>query len=631
MRKFTPLLLGLLAAVMLAVNGCDKLGITDTNNDNDDGIVLTLNVSTIPSESFSGKTIRASLWSNWGDDTPYKYSDVVAGGSSATIRITNLAVGSYHVVVAIDEENNGFPDGPVDPGDRFWAALNVQIDSSKTITWPNYAWQRNHDHIFGIQNIPAGNDGKVCAMGLLPQGTDVFNYLPENPIGGAALIYNNSAVISINPPPGEDYENWELPQGIYDLWAIIDMDSDPEDWFDTIGVGDPITEGDYIYSQLNWEYDEYMNDEDFLITADFSLYQPITVTFNLSFRPDVDMDGHEVLLSLWDGLDPEEDVKYMKVIEVSGSTATGTLNIISADTLNIVLFGDRTNDGIMGPDDPLDQGDYLWGALNVPFTGDQTVTVESQWWQTAHSLVVLIDNLPSGCEGKVASIGIFADNANPFDEETQSYMGGGAAVYNRSAVICPTPHEWDTTYFLANGDYDVYSLIDMDGTWDDYESEGYNPISQGDYYCKFDLSYTSDPYATINPLEFHGNYTPAVGVTGNVTCPTFTPGQGDIYLFLFKTNPLFDSTAENVSTISITQPGDYWIPYFPDSTVYVVGFWDADGSGGNEGPTQNDMIGGYGAPPVDSLEQVQISPFIGASDIDFELNIVFDTAQFGGN
>ncbi len=631
MRRFTPLLLALLAPALIIMNGCDKLGINDDNN-NDQGIVLTLNVATPSNQSFVGKTIRASLWSNWGDETPYKYVDVVAGGSSATLNITNIASGSYHVVVAIDDEQNGFGDAPAERGDRFWAALNVPINENDTITWPNYAWQRSSDHIFGIQNIPDGNDGKICALGLFAQGRDIFNNFPEpdSLMGGGALIYNNSAVISINPPSGEDYGTWELPEGIYDIWALIDMDNDPEDWFDTIGIGNPISEGDYIYSRLNWEYDEYVNDEDFLITANFALYQPLTVTFNLSFRAEDGMDGHEVILSLWDGLE-DDNVKYMKFVNVDGTTATGTLNLISPETLNIVIFADKTNDGFMGDDEMLDQGDYLWGALHVPFNTDQTVTVQSQWWQTAHSLIFLIDNLPTGCEGKVVSLGIFDDGANPFSSEAESYLGCGAAVYNRSAVIAVTPHVWDTTYFLPNGDYDVYSVIDMDGTFDDYETPGYNPLSQGDYYCKFDLSYEDDIYTEIEPLELHGSYTPAVGVVGNVTCPTFIPGQGNIYLFLFKTNPLFDSTAENLSMTFIPEPGDYWIPYFPDSIVYVVGFWDADNSGGDEGPTQNDMIGGYGAPPVDSLDEVQIQPLVGATDIDFELGIQFDTAQFGGN
>ncbi|MEE9553399.1 MAG: hypothetical protein V3W18_03790, partial [candidate division Zixibacteria bacterium] len=63
-------------------------------------------------------------------------------------------------------------------------------------------------------------------------------------------------------------------------------------------------------------------------------------------------------------------------------------------------------------------------------------------------------------------------------------------------------------------------------------------------------------------------------------------------------------------------------------TVYAIGFWDTDNSGEWDGPSQYDMIGGYGV-SIDSLETI-VSSELGVGGIDFVLDTPFDSTQHGG-
>ncbi len=360
-----------------------------------------------------------------------------------------------------------------------------------------------------------------------------------------------------------------------------------------------------------------------------------TVTFNLTC-PDEELDGHEISASLW--TDWGDETPY--VIEdttISGISTTIIITDVASGTYHLMVVIDSQGDGF-SEEGPVEQGDVFWGALNVEINEDKTISVPENYWQYYHSIVFGIQGIPSGHNGELIGTGIFEDGANILEFNTEPLMGGLGFVYNNAALIAMEPTDyWDDSLWyewqLESGNYDVWILVDHDGTIEEWEdSSETSPITIDDLYYSFDYDFDSADFEDYWKLVT-GTFSNIVGITGTVSCSTWNDTGGDTYVMAFPLNPLEQDSLTGVEPFAmdiLEEPGAYSLPMFAGDSAIVVGFWDADNSGTEEGPTQGDYMGGYGFDPeMMTLEWVICNEF-GTANIDFELYTPFDTTGFGG-
>lgn len=620
--------------IMLSLAAISFMACDETATDPGTLSTVTFNLAASPYENMVGRPVAVSLWSNWGDNTAFKITQGTFSGTSTTLSISGVAPGTYIAVATVDLAGDGFPtDGPAGEGDIFWAGLDVTVSANMTIAVSQYAWQYidAYSQLFGVRGIPAGNDGEIFAMGIFPDSVDIYSQNPNPYMGGVGLVYNNAAVIAVNPDNNGDssYVPADLPTGNYDVWMLIDLDGVISSWHDTVGSDQPITNGDliasYDYAYTSGSYDAPV------ITASFAAVQTLTLTFNVTVPAGVNLDGNDVMAMLWS--DFQSDNPYTATL---GTIAAGSASLVVEMPVEgsfiAAVFLDGDGSGFSYVDGPMDSNDYFWGALNVAPTTNTIIEVAADYWQHFNKYVVAVDGIPSGHDGEVFAAGLFPDGGNPLDPYNQNIMGGSGIIYNNSAILSLNSDYQDTSWYLPTDNYDIWCLLDVDGSLSDYDrapgdSSAMYVITSGDYWYKY--NYTHAPAFPENDdvIEFSGTFTPTVGITGAVSCSTWNISGGDIYLYLFKDNPLFNDTSDAISSISLTGPGTYWLPCLPGDTVLAIGFWDVDNSGEWDGPTQDDIIGGYGS-AIDSLN-LFICSELGVGGIDFELAVPYDTATYG--
>lgn len=360
-----------------------------------------------------------------------------------------------------------------------------------------------------------------------------------------------------------------------------------------------------------------------------------TVTFNLT-GPNQEYDGNEVCASLWTNWS-DETPYISEDATISGNSATITLTDVESGTYYLMVIIDSQGDGF-SEESPIEQGDIFWGALNVEINEDKTISVPEDYWQYYHSIVFGIQGIPSGHNDELIGAGIFEDGADIMDFDTEPLMGGLGFVYNNAALIAMEPTDcWDDSSWyewqLESGNYDVWTLVDHDGTIQDWEDSSENqPFTIDDLYYSFDYEFDNTDWDDYWKLVT-GTFSTMVGITGTVSCSTWNDTGGDTYVLAFPLNPLEQDSLIGIDPVGmdvLEEPGAYSLAMFPGDSAIVIGFWDADNSGTEEGPTQGDYIGGYGFDPEMMTLEWVVCNESGTADIDFELYTPFDTTGFGG-
>ncbi len=618
----------MMASVMF-IAGCDKLG-----NGTTGGYTVTFNL-TAPSWYNGGNLTAAGLYSAIDNSAAVKYGQVnLSGNKTATITMNNVPEGTYVVFATIDADQSGFSaNGQPKVGNMFWGGLNVSITGDKVITVTQYHWQyySTNSILLEITGIPAGNEGRPMGAGIFEDGTDVLGNLNNiQPLmGGNGIVYNGAAIIAANPnggPNDSTFNSYQLPAGTYDFWMIVDADGTPAQWNDSTGHGVDASTGDYIDS-LNFVYTN--NSSWRQIAGTFDQLTAMTATINVTLPAGLNITGNQigaVLYNNWNDTLPVVE----SITTITGATTALTFNFFTEKNYQIAVIVDVTGNGINFAENTVQSGDLIWGALDVPTTDNLVIDVPAEAMQEYRNFIFGLGGIPSGHDGQIVAVGLYYNNQEPLSQWSQRLLSGKGYIYNNSALIAlrADDNSADTLNIdYVNGtDYDVWSLIDVDGIYSDYQDSLHNPITVGDYISKFDFHCLSN--LNNNFVLTTGSYSPLVSISGTVSCPAYT--TGDIYLFLMRTNPLVNQNSPEVTNTVLTAPGAFTMPFYSNDSILVVGFWDADGTGGLNGPTQNDVIGAYGVTPGDTLLPMQYihTTDVNSSGKDFELWLAYDSTAF---
>jgi hypothetical protein len=606
-KQFGLAIIALMAVILLA-GGCSK-----SDSDSDSGSTITFNLTLPPDSNFDGKTVRVGAWNNWGDSVAYKTADGTIDSLTATVDLTGIPDGTYQLLVVVDVGDDGFGENPVDPGDYFWGTLDLAISQNRTINLTRYYWQQMRSVIFGVQDIPSGNDGRVCAVGLFEPGADVLGGGIGNVCGGAAIIYNNSAILAVNAPEGQD-SSWQLPSGDYDVWSVVDIDGQPEDWFTDNGQ---ITDGDLIDSIGDWSYNQAENDW-IQLSFSYRTLSAANLSFSVTMPEGYSLNGHKVYFGLWENWGDNTPAKLDSGTIVNNQV-TKTFAFFTTRTYQGMIIVDVDNSGAA---DLFTRGDLIWGILDLTTDVDQSFGIPGTALQEFNSMVFGVNNIPYGHNGMPLAMALVYDGQNVLKRRDRTIGGGVAMIYNNSAVVAVGSLDDYPDSVLNTGDYDVWFVVDVDGQIENFDDSTYWPVTVGDLYYQYNYHHQATGGLYFNLID-SPSFEQLVGVSGTITCPTWVSGGGPIYVLLFNENPLQDTSAEEWNWAAIAQPGTYQIPIMPNLDVYAVGYWDADSSGDDGGPTAGDMIGGFSEiGQTDSLTLIDTGES-GSSGKDFELDTVF--------
>ncbi len=602
---------------------------------------VTFNITAPYFQETSGKPIEISIWSTLNDDLPLMTQSGFVSDSIISLNIADVDGGDYFVTVAIDIDNNGFGGGAADEGDLIWAALDIAVDGDVIVTISQYGWTFVDGPlvVFGVRGIPAGNAGEIMALGIFEDGADINVDSVEMVYGGVGLIYGSTAVVfAMDNLADSGSVRVGLPNGNYDVYALVDLDGDLNEWFgmDSYGpAGNPMTNGDLLAS-----YDLAYNaasDNGFVFSGTFEVVQAYLLSFNISAPTGQNLNDIGVLTVLTRDFNQEAPTA-VDFTSITNGTATSTLSVLTAGTYSFKVIIDASGSGFGDLENPtVDMGDLVWGAAGVSITADKTVDISGDSWQYYHSMMVAVDNVPAGHDGEVFAVAMLPDGANPLDPyiDEHAEMFGLGLIYGNSAFIAlgPNADSGAQNWALPVGNYDLWCLVDVDGTLADYDrldgdSSASNPSTIGDWYVMYDYSYDTSLQSYDDFIYAEGTFDQIVGITGTASCPPWTNAGGDIYVYLFRESPLLNDSTDTYSYNVISQPGTYSLPCFPGDSVVVIGFWDVDNSGEWDGPTHAvDYIGGYG-PAVDSLTYVTCLA-AGVSNIDFIITDMYDSTLYG--
>jgi len=660
---FKKRLFFLIAAVgvlaLLFTVACDELG----TEDEDSIYTVTLNLTFPSYEELNDLPVTAYLWESVDDDLPYTSEQTLISGNTASITLDDVDEGIYAVLVDVSIDGSAGSD-VMEKGDIFWGVLDVSINSDKTITLTEYYWQRFHSLLFGVQGIPSGHAGEIIAAGILPDSANWLD-IEANVIWGAyTTIYSNNALVSPAPIDWESEEQWmadSLSYGEYDLFMLLDVDGQPGD-YENEGPINIITPGDY-YDVYDFNYQSGTDiDGPYLISATFApvTFEGITLTVNYELPEEPDgpaiasFDSVMVKIELWHDLNDDEPART-SISPVTFPTGAITIYDVAEGTYHIlVTIGD---DKYQDEDTTMYEDDHkflAWGGLNVLINADKTIDIQPEWWQFVDiGIGIGIEEIPSGYEGEMVFLGLFAEGGNLLDlEDSENFlMGGMGFIYNNSVLIAMHPTHfdfWDTTYSfeLPTGSYQLVTLIDLD--WDPTEFDPQDttnhkpfiPYDVGEPVAIIDYTYfASNEDSEVQILS--GTFTEMIGITGTVTCPPWNSGAGDIWVVLFENDPfnipLEDSTDDSpISFDIIEDPGTYGLPAFPGTAGFVIGVWDANNSGmdgdpmdttDTGGPDEGDYIGMYGN--VFGQPDTVSCGASGISNINFEIDTPYNDTLLG--
>jgi hypothetical protein len=582
---------------------------------------VTVNFTLPDDASLDGHNAYVCIWSNWGDEVPALVGQGTVSGSTGTVTANVFTPGAYMISVNVDVDGHQYNSGqaPINANDLIWGALNVEIDANKTITIASSAWQHTDQNsvAYGIDGIPAGHDGEVIGGGLFPEGYQPVGHPLIEPIsGGWGVIYNNSCIIVMheNNPSQKSFRPATIPDGDYSVWMIIDVDGTPEDW--TINGHNPITNGDLV-TNYNLTYTGN-NSTEFRHTGTFEALQFSTISLNLHLPEGTLQDGRTLAAALWSNVD-DTITEAEAYGVVSGQTATLTLDVAEPGTYQLMVGADVDGSGMVINQVQLTRHDLFWGTLDLAIDGDLSITIADSAWQTFSKAVVGIKGIPDGHDGQIICAGAYEQGRPVLSPTERPLYGGTGFVYNNSALLSISGINAGPDSILQTGNYDLWFLLDVDGDYNNYRHGYFYPITVGDGYYKYNFDYTNDPERTQSFTFTTGSFSSFVGIYGTVTCPTYT--TGNIYLYTFTKNPLTDTTARSMSQVLLTSPGVYGLPYFANDSCYVAGFWDADASGEDGGPTGPDLLGAYGVAQdgdITAMERVHSSA-LSSNNIDVEL------------
>ncbi len=625
--SYSTNLFGILILVILSLFafGCSSDD-TITNDDHSggglsgSGSTVTFQLTAPGGSLLNGRMARASLWLHWNDSLPMTYGDAIISGGTATIPLDSIADGTYVVLVSIDSTGDGFvEDNPIEVGGYLFGALNVVVTDDRTIAITEDYWQhlREGMMIFAIDGISAGHNGQVIGAGLFNDGEGVISeQMSQTLAGGAGLIWNNSIIIALNPSIGMQTATAvaAVPYGSYDVVTIVDVDGTLDDWN---GEGsNPISEGDLVdYADVTID-EAHPADQVHRITVSLETLNIIALNFTAEV-PTI-ANGKPLYVHVLG----EFGTEPIAVIEgsISGGVATAEAAIWTPGSYHLAAIVDMDENGV---DQSPNATDLAWGAMDINLTVDQAITLPDSVWQecTQGSQLFLVNNVPAGNNGKLVALGVYEDGEMPLNMYTSPQFAGLAYVYNNSAmVIANATHlNGNPSNLLPNGEYDVWAVVDVDGTIANYNESTFVRFTPGDHYITYSWTRNTEDLEALDPLALPTDFATTRGITGTVSCPSYT--SGDIYVYLFHENPLSGSPTDPVTQTTLADPGDYALPCLANDSVYVIGFWDADQSGEDGGPTSGDLIGAYGVSQNESTDgMVKVhATQLEAGNIDFLL------------
>jgi hypothetical protein len=108
-----------------------------------------------------------------------------------------------------------------------------------------------------------------------------------------------------------------------------------------------------------------------------------SLTVNLALPPDVDYDGHAVMVSLWSTWQDEIAYKTSQGV-ISQGEATVIVDSAATNDYMVMVAIDVADDGFA---DPLESGDLFWGTVNLQINQNKTVTLTQYYWQRFRSMV----------------------------------------------------------------------------------------------------------------------------------------------------------------------------------------------------------------------------------------------------
>jgi len=225
------------------------------------------------------------------------------------------------------------------------------------------------------------------------------------------------------------------------------------------------------------------------------------------------LNGYQAAAYLFES-DIDETPLYTQTATVADNEISFTMTEVTEGEYIVLVVIDFSDAG--STYGPIGQGDIFWGALDVAVESDLTINLSENYWQRYHSVLFAVRGIPGGHNGQIIASALTEDGADWFNLDESMLMGTYTLIYNNSALLAYSPVDHDLTYEqwlafqLETDNYDVHFLLDHDGSYDDYDSEEFDPFSEGDLTDSYDFSYDSgdaaDNFAlitaTFEPLEF---------------------------------------------------------------------------------------------------------------------------------
>lgn len=579
----------LMATVLVASCGKDPV-----NNDTTPTTgSITVNLTATDWIDPDGHPVRASLIGTLSDTVAVKSEVSVIDGSTAQITLADIPSGDYQLLVAIRHDSSAF-DGEINMSDSdyFWVGLDIAVAGADTIELSQTHWQlfSSKAILAVVRGIPDAYEGELVGGGIFENGFDALaSSQPWHTALASSYAYNGSVVLSLYLRSEFGFD--EIQAGDYDLWCVVDMDGTPANWANgsnTAGCenGDMIAQIDINYLGAN--HDQIYENE-----VDFMLLDAQTLTLNVTIPSGSGLVGHSAYAYVYASFDDSYVALGQAVIE--GNQATVSVDVLQSGTYQLLLIADK--DDSFQPFWPdllcLSLDDYLWGTLDLNVTSDLTINISDSAWQNYQGFIYSVKGIPAGNDGKPFAVALYQDGDEPLSVNDDPVFNGVAMVYNNSAMVAlHSTGIFGDSSSVPVGDYDAWTLVDVDGHMSNYVGDSiYRPATAGDQYFKIDIEYTEDNrYGDYR--EIAGTFLPFVEVYGDINCSSFS--GNNIYVYLFRENPFAGDGADPVVMYVASEPGPYSIPYFSNDSMYIVAFWDNDGSGEEGGPTPGDMVGAYG-------------------------------------
>lgn len=601
-RLYALCLVGVLSTLMLAgLFGCGSK--STVNNPPATAGTITFSLEAPIHSTVEGHEVGVVLIDLSDSTVAESCIDTITAGA-ATVILPDVAPGTYYVQVLVDSDSAGMVDPTAFQNeDPFWATPHLAVDGDQTITIGEYYWQRYTDGalIAVFDDIPVAQNGKIIGAGLFPDGSDVLGSSNPEPIaGGAGYVYDGASVIAINyeVQQGLAKPAQPIPYATYDLWSVVDIDGTVDDWFSEEG-GSTEFEGGDLVDHFSVVIDA---DSELFTTREgqYEALQAYQIAFNYSVPADWQVPVRNIYAYFFEQFDSTGPVA-MSSVALNGLTAHDTLTRFAPGTYQVLVVIDLDESMPLDEGEQLSYGDLMWGALDLPLlAGTLNVNITDSLWQEFQGIVYGVKGFGTGHNGQPLAVALYEPDAEILNPNRSPFYSGAAVICYNSALVAVHPSgQQQAKAAMAPMDCDAYYLVDVDGHISDYMGEQVQPISIGDLYFKETTSVDPEAGGYHEPS---GTYLPVVGVSGTVACPSWT--SGDLYVYLFHDNPFTVQDVDVAARTILAAPGSFTLPCLSNDSVFVIGFWDVDGSGDEGGPTPGDLIGAYGVASQGSLDDM---------------------------